>query len=329
MRLRDSRFIARPIVYEWAQEYWRLQQRAHWTPDEVSLANDLADWMSEDRLTDAERHVIETVLKGFTQVEVIVGEYWSSKVTQWFPQPEIVSMALAFANMETVHTTAYALLNDTLGLTDFEAFMEEPSARNKIELLLNAESGSDEDVALSLALFSAGAEGISLFSSFAILMNFSRFNLLKGMGKVVEWSVKDESLHSKAGCHLFREYLKDYPELANDNLCIRVQDALTTVFNLECTFIDEVFSKGEVRGLTARSLKNYMGLRTNTKYQELGYEGNLVHDVDEEAAREEFEWFNIAVSGTTRQDFFAGRVSEYAKIEGRDWHPDLMFQEIK
>jgi ribonucleoside-diphosphate reductase beta chain len=171
-------------------------------------------------------------LKSFAQTETYVNDYWSTKVAVWFPKHEIKAMAGAFADFESIHAEAYARLNEELGLDDFEAFMEDEEAKAKIDRLVELPGDTLREKALSLAIFSAFTEGVNLFSSFAILMSFQLRNLMKGTGQVVEWSVRDESLHSKAGCWLFRTMMEEMPEL-NEGMEKQIYDACDISVKLE------------------------------------------------------------------------------------------------
>jgi ribonucleoside-diphosphate reductase beta chain len=170
---------------------------------------------------------------------------------------------------------------------------------------------SRRDIALSLAIFSAFNEGVNLFSSFAVLMSFPQRNMLKGLGQIVSWSIKDESLHSEAGCWLFREMIKEFPELWTDQLKDEIYEAARLTVQLEDDFIDRAFEKGNLPNLNKHDLKNYIRHRANTKLQYLGIKSNW-KNLDKEAL-ERLEWFSVLSSGVELQDFFAGRVVEYSK----------------
>ncbi len=301
----------KPFIYDAAAEFWAMQQQAHWLHTEVTMGADVQDWKLN--LTDAERSVVGGVLKGFIQTEIIVNDYWS-QVARWFKHPEIAMMATTFAAAETVHMAAYAHLNDSLGLTDYDAFLSEPTAKAKIDRvisLLADEKASRHDIALSLAAFSAFTEGVSLFASFAVLLNFSRFNKLKGVGQIVSWSIRDESLHSKAGCWLFREFIHENQDLWTPELKKEIIESARHTVALEDEFIDQVFSVGEVEGLTAHDLKAFVRHRANAKLHELGL-GDNWRRMDKDAV-ERMSWFNFMSSGVEHQDFFAQRVVDYSK----------------
>jgi ribonucleoside-diphosphate reductase beta chain len=304
----------KPFEYQTAFEFYKEQHRAHWLADEVPLSSDLNDW--KQKLSESEKNLIGNILKSFAQTETYVNDYWATKVAVWFPKHEIKAMACAFADFESIHAEAYARLNEELGLDDFEAFMEDEEAKAKIDRLVELPGDTLREKALSLAIFSAFTEGVNLFSSFAILMSFQLRNLMKGTGQVVEWSVRDESLHSKAGCWLFRTLLEENPDLQTLELSQSVYDACDLSVKLEFDFIDKAFEMGEIEGLNKDQLKNFIKERANQKLIELGY-NPLYNDIDPNLLKQ-MEWFGHLTSGKTHQDFFAGRVTDYSKSTA-DW----------
>jgi ribonucleoside-diphosphate reductase beta chain len=303
----------KPFEYQTAFEFYKDQHRAHWLADEVPLSSDLNDWKL--KLTESEKNLIGNILKSFAQTETYVNDYWSTKVAVWFPKHEIKAMACAFADFESIHAEAYARLNEELGLDDFEAFMEDEEAKAKIDRLVELPGDTLREKALSLAIFSAFTEGVNLFSSFAVLMSFQLRNLMKGTGQIVEWSVRDESLHSKAGCWLFRTMMEEMPEL-NEGMEKQIYEACDLSVKLEFDFIDKAFEMGEIEGLNKNQLKNFIKERANQKLIELGY-NPLYNDIDPNLLKQ-MEWFGHLTSGKTHQDFFAGRVTDYSKSTA-DW----------
>jgi ribonucleoside-diphosphate reductase beta chain len=310
----EPRIFYKPFEYQDAFDFYKNQHRAHWLADEVPLASDLNDWKL--KLNESEKNLIGNILKSFAQTEVHVNDYWSTKVSVWFPKPEIQAMARVFADFESIHAEAYARLNEELGLDDFAAFMEDEVSKNKIERLIEVPGSTIEEKAISLAIFSAFTEGVNLFSSFAILMSFQLRNLMKGTGQIVEWSVRDESLHSKAGCWLFRTWLQEQPELDTDELRNKIAEACQLSVQLEFDFIDKAFEMGNVEGLNKDQLKAFIKARANEKMIELGY--NAIYNDIEPSLLKQMEWFGHLTSGKTHQDFFAGRVTAYAKSTA-DW----------
>ena len=298
-----------PFEYDKAYKYWELQQQSHWLHLEVSMASDINDWKLN--LTDTEKSVVGHILKGFTQSEVFIQEYWGQMVGKWFKKPEIQMMAATFSAFESIHAVSYAYLNQSLGLEDFDAFLHEPTAKAKIDRLITTKGKSKEEIARSLAIFSAFNEGVNLFASFAVLLNFSRFNKLKGVGQIIAFSIKDESLHSEAGCWLFRTLVDEFSDIMTDELKKDLYDAARTTVELEDAFISKAFEKGEIQGINEQDLKSFIRFRTNTKLGDLGLK-KIWKNVDKEAL-ERMAWFDVLSSGTSHADFFASRVDSYAK----------------
>lgn len=298
-----------PFEYPQAYKYWELQQQSHWLHSEISMASDISDWKT--LLTETEKNVIGHILKGFTQSEVFIQEYWGQMVGKWFKKPEIQMMAATFSAFESIHAVAYAYLNQSLGLEDFDSFLHEPTAKAKIDRLISTKGKTKEEIARSLAIFSAFNEGVNLFSSFAVLLNFSRFNKLKGVGQMIAFSIKDESLHSDAGCWLFRTLIEEFPDLMTDTLKEEIYEAARTTVDLEDAFISKAFEYGTIEGICEKDLKTFIRFRTNTKLGDLGLK-KVWKNLDKQAL-ERMEWFDILSAGVSHADFFAVRVSDYAK----------------
>ena len=317
-----------PVYYT---EGWLKQAQAFWLHTEISMQGDVKDW--NEKLTSAEKNLVGNILLGFAQTECAVSDYWTGMVSKWFPKHEIKQMAIMFGSQETIHATAYSYLNETLGLEDFKAFLHEPTTAERFEFLLSTASeyshhelhisqSARRDVARSLAIFSAFAEGVSLYSSFAVLYSFQMRDLLKGIGQQMKWSVRDESLHSKMGCQLFRHMCEEYPEL-KDSVQSQVEEAAALMVDMEVRFIDKMFEMGDLENLKAQDLKEFIKKRANEKLNELGYE-SVFHYVEDSASQ--LDWFYHLTGGHTHTDFFAIRPTDYAKAgENEDWDEDSLF----
>jgi ribonucleoside-diphosphate reductase beta chain len=312
--LLHERIIYKPFEYPQAYEYWLSQQQAHWLHTEVPMMSDLTDWNSN--LNATEKNIIGSILKGFAQTETVVNDYWSGLVTKWFRKPEVIMMATTFGSMETVHAEAYSLLNETLGLDNFSEFLEDESTMAKIENLMfvrdsfNSEKDLHE-IAKSLAIFSAFTEGVNLFSSFAVLLSFKMRNKLKGVGQIVEWSIRDESMHSEAGCWLFRTLIEENPFLKTKELEAAINEAALLSLKLELDFIDKVYELGDLEGCPKYDLQNFIKNRVNTKLGDLNY-NPIITDIDMTAV-ERMKWFDHLSAGKQHTDFFANRVTNYSK----------------
>ena len=315
MGLFEERIPYKPFEYpEYYTEGWLKQAQAFWLHTEIPMSGDVKDW--NEKLTKEEKHLVGNILLGFAQTECAVSDYWTQKVVSWFPKHEIQQMAMMFGSQETIHAVAYSYLNETLGLEDFEAFLHEPATAERFDNLVGYNGNDPVGIGRSLAIFSAFAEGVSLYSAFAVLYSFQLRNLLKGIGQQMKWSVRDESLHSKMGCRLFRHMCEEYPEL-KDEARADIEKAAALIVEMEHKYIDKIFEMGDIENLTAYDLKNFIYRRTNEKLQELGYEAIFEYDQD---SANNLDWFYHLTGGHTHTDFFAIRPTDYAKAgEGDDW----------
>ena len=318
MGLFDERIAYKPFEYpEYYTEGWLKQAQAFWLHTEISMQSDIKDW--NEKLNEKEKNAVGNILLGFAQTECAVSDYWTQKVVSWFPKHEIRQMAMMFGSQETVHAVAYSYLNETLKLEDYEAFLHEPATAERFDNLV-AYSGSDTTgIAKSLAVFSAFAEGVSLYSAFAVLYSFQLRNLLKGIGQQMKWSVRDESLHSKMGCKLFRDMCYEDKSLLL-NCRNDVLKAAETMIELEEKYIDKMFEMGDIEGIKSYDLKQFIRKRTNEKLVELGYIDLGSYFAFEKDAADNLNWFYHLTGGVTHTDFFAIRPTDYSKAnEGEDF----------
>jgi len=318
MSLFKERIPYKPFEYPvYYNEGWLKQAQAFWLHTEIPMSGDVKDW--NEKLTLSEKNLVGNILLGFAQTECAVSDYWTQKVVSWFPKHEIQQMAMIFGSQETIHAVAYSYLNETLGLEDFEAFLHEPATAKRFENLVSYDGNDPIGIGRSLAIFSAFAEGVSLYSAFAVLYSFQLRNMLKGVGQQMKWSVRDESLHSKMGCALFRHMCEEIPTLLED--CKEdIYKAAKLMMELEENYIDKMFEMGDIENLKAYDLKQFVRKRTNEKLQELGYtdKRRFFHYDKESAAN--LDWFYHLTGGHTHTDFFAIRPTDYSKAnEGEDF----------
>jgi len=318
MSLFKERIPYKPFEYPiYYTEGWLKQAQAFWLHTEIPMSGDVKDW--NEKLTPAEKNLVGNILLGFAQTECAVSDYWTQKVVSWFPKHEVQQMAMMFGSQETIHAVAYSYLNETLGLEDFEAFLHEPATAGRFDNLVAYNGNEPTGIGRSLAIFSAFAEGVSLYSAFAVLYSFQLRNLLKGIGQQMKWSVRDESLHSKMGCTLFRHMCEEIPTLLEE--CKEdVYKAAKIMVELEEKYIDKMFEMGDIENLKSYDLKQFVRQRTNEKLQELGYSDKRRFFHYDKDAASNLDWFYHLTGGHTHTDFFAIRPTDYSKAnEGEDF----------
>ena len=304
--------------YPWAYEFWKRQQQTHWMGEEVPLGADIKDWAS-DRVTDAERSLLTQIFRFFTQSDVEVGDNYLKRYIPIFQPLEIQMMMAAFSNMETVHIDAYALLLKTLGMpkAEFAAFRDYEEMRAKADYMHTFGVGTVSDVSRTLAMFGAFTEGMALFASFAMLLNFPRRNKMNGMGQIVSWSVRDESLHCEGIIRLFHEWNRETGALTK-SVREDIIDVAKTMVSLEERFIDLAFSLGEVEGMTAEDIKSYVRYVADWRLTQLKLSPVYGYFSQDESSYNQVRahplpWLVEQLNGVEHANFFEQRATEYSK----------------
>ncbi|MEG9861879.1 MAG: ribonucleotide-diphosphate reductase subunit beta [Parvularculales bacterium] len=307
MSLLEERLVYKPFRYPWAYDAWLTQQRIHWLPEEVPLAEDVKDWRRN--LTDAERNLLTQIFRFFVQADVEVNNCYMKHYSQVFKPTEVTMMLAAFSNMETIHIAAYSHLLDTIGIpeVEYEAFLKYGEMKDKYDYMRTWGVATKEDIAKTLAVFGGFTEGVQLFASFAILMNFPRFNKMKGVGQIVTWSARDETLHTNSIIRLFRTFIDENQDIWTPDLRKAIYGACDTIVSHEDAFIDLAFEMGGVEGLTGQEVKDYIRYIADRRLVQLGLKP--AYQIDDNP----LPWMDAMLNGIEHVNFFEGRATEYSR----------------
>jgi len=307
MSLLDTRDYYKPFDHPWMFDYYSQQNQMHWFPEDVPLHNDVKDWQDLD---ESEKNLLTQIFRLFTQSDVDVGSGYVDRYMKIFKKPEARMMMGAFHNMESIHQHAYSLLLDTVGMPELEynAFAEYEAMADKHEYIdsVRVTKGDRQSIAKALAIYSAFTEGLQLFSSFIILLNFPRFGKMKGMGQIITYSIRDESMHVEAMTKLFREFIQENIELWTDDFKAEIYQACREMVDLEDRFLDLVFEQGDIRGLTKKEMQQYIRYIADRRLLQLGLKPN--YNVKDNP----LNWLDD-VLGVEHQNFFEGRATTYMK----------------
>lgn len=307
MSLLDAKHIYKPFSYPWAYEAWLMQQRIHWLPEEVPLADDVKDWKTI--LRPEEKHLLTQIFRFFTQSDIEVNNCYMRHYSRVFKPTEVQMMLSAFSNMETIHIAAYSHLVDTLGLPDdeYQAFLKYKEMKDKYDYMQQFGVGDNNAIARTLAAFGAFTEGLQLFASFAILLNFQRFGKMRGMGQIVAWSARDETLHTESIIRLFKTFVAENPEIEHESLRKDLYKICDTIVSLEDNFIQLAFGVGGIEGLTAEEVKLYIRYIADRRLLQLGL------DPIYKVSKNPLPWMDEILNGVEHTNFFENRVTEYTK----------------
>ena len=315
-RVTDSRTYFKPFNYPWAYDAWIKHEQSHWMHTEVPMHEDVKDW--KKKLTKSEKQFLTHIFRFFTQGDIDVAGGYVNNYLPHFPQPEIRMMLMGFAAREALHIAAYSHLIETLGLPEtlYNDFMEYQAMKEKHDYVMDIsdKEGTKENIATQIAVFSAFTEGMQLFSSFIMLLNFPRHGKLKGMGQIVTWSIVDETIHTESMIKLFKTYISENHEIWTDELKSKIYTIAEKMVELEDKFIDLAFEMGPMEDLSIEDVKKYIRYIADRRLISLGLKGVF------KVKRNPLPWVEEMINAPTHTNFFENRATDYAKgaLSG-DW----------
>ena len=308
-RLTDERTSFKPFAYPWAYERWLQHEQSHWLHTEVPMLEDVKDW--KNKLTQEEKNFLTHIFRFFTQGDIDVAGGYVNNYLPYFPQPEVRMMLLGFAAREALHVAAYSHLIETLGMPDttYSEFMEYAAMREKHDYVrdISSQNGDVATTATHIAVFSAFTEGMQLFSSFIMLLNFARQGKMKGMGQIITWSIVDETQHAESMIKLFRTYIEENKEIWNDDLKSRIYTIAEQMVMLEDKFIDLAFDMGGISGLSSEEVKKYIRYIADRRLISLGLKGVF------KVKKNPLPWVEEMINAPTHTNFFENRATDYSK----------------
>jgi ribonucleoside-diphosphate reductase beta chain len=307
--LTDERTHFKPFNYPWAYDAWLKHEQSHWLHTEVPMLEDVKDW--KNRLTENEKKFLTHIFRFFTQGDIDVAGGYVNNYLPYFPQPEVRMMLCGFAAREALHIAAYSHLIETLGMPErtYNEFMEYEQMKEKHDYILDisSQNTTKENTATHIAAFSAFTEGMQLFSSFIMLLNFARHGKMRGMGQIVTWSIVDETQHAESMIKLFRTYIEENREIWNDELKGKIYTIADKMVMLEDKFIDLAFEMGEMEDLKAEDVKEYIRYIADRRLISLGMKGIF------KRKKNPLPWVEEMINAPTHTNFFENRATDYAK----------------
>lgn len=303
----EPRSYYKPFTHPKAFEFYEQHEKMHWMTHEIPLNQDVIDWNT--KLSKKEKNFLTQIFRLFTQSDVDVAGAYATKYLPMFPVPEIRMMLLSFAAREAVHIAAYSNLIDTLGMpeTTYKQFLEYEAMREKHDFFESFMGTDQKQIVQQMAAFSAFTEGMQLFSSFIMLLNFTRFNKMNGMGQNIVYSIKDESVHVEGMTWLFREFIKEHREIWNDDLKSQLYGIAEKMVELEDKFIDLAFDGNEFEGLTSDEVKTYIRYITDRRLIGLGLKGIFKVKINP------LPWVEELLGAPEHTNFFEQRATAYSK----------------
>lgn len=306
LKLTDERSYYKPFNYPWAFDAFKSSEQMHWLWTEVPMLEDVKDW--KNTLSKSEKDFLTHIFRFFTQADIDVAGGYVKNYLPYFPQPEVRMMLTSFSAREAIHIASYSHLIETLGMpeTTYNQFLEYEAMKEKHEYFNNFSAKDENSIAQQIAAFSAFTEGMQLFSSFVMLLNFPRHGKMKGMGQIIAWSIADETLHAESMIRLFREFIKENKDIWTDSLKSEIYTIATKMVELEDKFVDLAYEMGDLPGLTKEEVKQYIRYIADRRLISLGMKGIF------KVKKNPLTWVD-GMLGVTHSNFFEQKVTDYAK----------------
>jgi len=295
----QERTTFKPFKYPWAYDAWLQHEQSHWLHTEVPMSEDVKDYK---KLSKQEQEFLTKILRFFVQGDLDIGSGYHDHYIPVFKQPEVRMMMSGFAGREALHVAAYAHLIETLGLPEstYNEFLQYKEMVEKHDYINNL---SAAPMAEKIAAISAFGEGMQLFSSFVMLLNFARNGKLKGLGQIIAWSIVDETQHAEGMIKVYREYVKNNKDESTSD---RIKEIADQMVGLEDQFVDLAFSMVEVEKLTKEEVKQYIRYIADRRLISMGMKG--IYKIK----KNPLPWVD-GMLGVSHTNFFEQRVTDYSK----------------
>jgi ribonucleoside-diphosphate reductase beta chain len=295
----QERTTFKPFKYPWAYDAWLQHEQSHWLHTEVPMSEDVKDYK---KLSANEQEFLTKILRFFVQGDLDIGSGYHDHYIPVFKQPEVRMMMSGFAGREALHVAAYAHLIETLGLPEstYNEFLQYKEMVEKHDYISNL---NQAPMAEKIAAISAFGEGMQLFSSFVMLLNFARNGKLKGLGQIIAWSIVDETQHAEGMIKVYREYVKHHQDETTSE---RIKEIADQMVGLEDQFVDLAFSMVEVEKLTKEEVKQYIRYIADRRLISMGMKG--IYKIK----KNPLPWVD-GMLGVSHTNFFEQRVTDYSK----------------
>lgn len=279
----EEGLLLKPVTYPWAYDLYNQAVANTWFPNEIQLGEDLSDF---SRMTDEERHALTFLMSYFNPNELLVNKALAFGV---YPYVNAAECHLYLAKQmweEANHCMAFEYVLETFPIDRDEAYeshvtvpsMAEKEAFEVRYIKRMTEETIDittvegkQDFVRNLVAYNIILEGIWFYSGFMVALSFRQRNLLRNFGSLIDWIVRDESLHLQFGINLILTVLEENPEIATEEFAAEIRQMILHAVEMEERYNRDLLPNGIV-GLSADYVNDYVKYLTDRRLEELGFE---------------------------------------------------------
>ena len=272
-----------PMHYKWAYDLYNQAVRNSWFPHEIALGEDLADWKV---MTEDERHAVEFLMAFFNPTELIVNRSLALGVYPYLKSPECHLYLAKQMFEEANHCVAFEYVLETFPLDrsrvygvhlETESMVKKENFINKYLIRMTEDTlditttEGKKDFLRNLVATNIVMEGTWFYSGFMVVLSFRQRNQLRNLGSMINWVLRDESLHLKFGIQLIHTILEENPELLTGEFAEEIRNIVIEGVSLEVNYNKDMFPKG-ILGLNADYVNQYVQYVADRRLEELGLE---------------------------------------------------------
>ncbi|HEX9664215.1 MAG TPA: ribonucleotide-diphosphate reductase subunit beta [Patescibacteria group bacterium] len=279
----DRSLQLRPLKYQWAYDLYNQAVANTWFPHEIQLGEDLADWK---KMTEEERHAVSFFISFFNPSELLVNRCLALGVYPYVTAPECHLYLAKQMWEEANHSVAFEYVVETFPIereNAFTAHITTPSMAAKKDFNLKflqrmTEDSLDietiegkKDFVRNLVATNIIMEGIWFYSGFMVGLSFRQRNLMRNFGSLLDWVVRDESLHLQFGINLILTILDESPELLEGDFGQEIHQMIVDSVELESVYNKDLLPNG-ILGLNADYVNKYVQYIADRRLEELGFQ---------------------------------------------------------
>lgn len=275
--------LLKPVTYKWAMDLYDQAVANTWFPNEVQLGEDIADFK---KMTDEERHAITFLMSYFNPNELLVNKALAFGVYPYVKAPEAHLYLAKQMWEEANHCMSFEYVLETFPIdraAAYDSHIDVPSMARKEEFEVKfirrmtedtldiTTTEGKQDFIRNLVAYNVILEGIWFYSGFMVALSFRQRNLLRNFGSLVDWIVRDESLHLKFGINLILTVLEENPDLQTEEFAAEIRQMILDAVEMEEQYNRDLLPNG-ILGLNANYINQYVKYLADRRLEELGFE---------------------------------------------------------
>lgn len=306
----------RPFMYSWAVEAAKTHSiDMHWHEGQIDLTDDVRQWNAANGLAtkntshEVNKYIISKITNLFTEMDKMVGEGYT-QIIPYVKNNEIRNLLITHVSREVIHQRAYALLSETLGTSDsgWREFREYVEMQEKLDVMTIDEGDLSKPLnwAKAIGKILLG-EGIGLFGSFSVLLNYKRHGLLMGFNDVNSWSLNDEDDHVENNIRILHTVMReDLTEVERIELKRYLTKVAAQYAEAEKVFLKLVYAMGDAEDMTFEEACGYIDYIHDLRLYQLDIIGF------EDVRPNTLPWMEWLLGAEKHGSFFEKRIAEYS-----------------